>query len=576
MATEGRQGVTMKRYIGQQTGAVAPLVAVLLVLIIVCVALVVDAGHMHNTRIQLQRAVDASALAGAAQLLGDTDEQTRAIGISQATAVENRVIGRNVSLADDGIVVEVGYWDTSDDAKLNQDLDPNTDERFALTPPEGQEVNAVRVSATTTVDHIFFFFRDSTDIHAKAIAVNEKINPVLPLAVISCIPPTGPQVGATDVCGIEHYFYESNTNTAGWTALTLGGSGGASATEILQLFGPEGRTLFNQIVSQLQAEAIDSGRAVPFDPTYAGCESNDGTNIDCGLNNPLNASGGGDFALVESGDPLTRYTALPNLITDDSDEIQAFKDILSQAEYDGAGGRIDHLLQDAAETDASYQARLQDLYEGTTNPYGDGRFQPDPVSGDDQFIIEDGGIYSANFDRVIDYAGYPPVEGTTGSMTTVMDALIEDIAADPDGKKDVEFKQSLTDEHQPFDQDNQATSSGLGDTLLFTIPVIFSPECPFNPNTANSTEFENQLHYVGLAKFLVTRIWKGQDCYATTTPVTLVGSPSCGTFEPPLISSQFACPVDNTHPPHAFEGLIRPPTAGDQSEGAFSTVYLVH
>ena len=47
--------------ISDEKGAVAVLVAVMLVLILACLALVVDLGHLHNVKAQLQRAVDAAA-----------------------------------------------------------------------------------------------------------------------------------------------------------------------------------------------------------------------------------------------------------------------------------------------------------------------------------------------------------------------------------------------------------------------------------------------------------------------------------------------------------------------------------
>ena len=51
--------------ISSERGSVVVLVAAMLFLIFFCVALVVDVGHIHNVKIELQRAVDAAALAGA-------------------------------------------------------------------------------------------------------------------------------------------------------------------------------------------------------------------------------------------------------------------------------------------------------------------------------------------------------------------------------------------------------------------------------------------------------------------------------------------------------------------------------
>ncbi|WP_305041470.1 pilus assembly protein TadG-related protein, partial [Geoalkalibacter sp.] len=57
-----------KPYRVGEKGAVAVLVAVLLMFLIGMVALVVDVGYLYATRSELQNAADAAALAGARQL----------------------------------------------------------------------------------------------------------------------------------------------------------------------------------------------------------------------------------------------------------------------------------------------------------------------------------------------------------------------------------------------------------------------------------------------------------------------------------------------------------------------------
>ncbi|NIQ93210.1 MAG: hypothetical protein GWO11_02390, partial [Desulfuromonadales bacterium] len=230
----------------EQRGAFAPFVGILIVVLILIVGLVVDLGHIHNVRVELQRAVDAAALAGAGQLLGDDEQQARAIAAAEATAEENDVDNEKVSVTADNVVTTVGFWDT-------EALGDPPGTRFAAG---GTPVNAVRVEATRTVEHFFFVLipgLTSTDVSANAIAVNDREQLTIPLAVISCIPSTGPQQGEINLCGVYTYTFESQVeNSAGWTSLTIGGQGGSSQQEIAALFSdPDGLALFNEIAGLL-------------------------------------------------------------------------------------------------------------------------------------------------------------------------------------------------------------------------------------------------------------------------------------------------------------------------------------
>ena len=53
---------------------------------------------------------------------------------------------------------------------------------------DGTTPDGVLVRATRAVQHIFFFFTAATTVTADAIAVAEPFNPVLPLALVSCVP----------------------------------------------------------------------------------------------------------------------------------------------------------------------------------------------------------------------------------------------------------------------------------------------------------------------------------------------------------------------------------------------------
>ena len=58
---------------GERKGAVIVMVAVLMVVLLGCVALAVDIGYLYVARAELQRAADAAALAGAQALARASD-----------------------------------------------------------------------------------------------------------------------------------------------------------------------------------------------------------------------------------------------------------------------------------------------------------------------------------------------------------------------------------------------------------------------------------------------------------------------------------------------------------------------
>lgn len=553
-----------------QQGAVAPFVAIMLLLLVVIVALVVDIGHVINAKNQLQQAVDASALAGAGQLNSLSDAADRAVAAANTIIIENDVLRRDVDLGSENVVVTLGYWDT--DA-----LGEPFEDRWS---PGETPYNAVHVQADVVVDYFFPIRRDSATVPVDALAVQDRTDLTLPLALISCIPPTGPQAGELNVCGIKTYDFDSNENTAGWTALTLSANGGASQQDIAPLFDADGSVLFNQIVTQLNETAVATP-SPPWNEAYIGCEGNVGETINCGL--------GGDFDTYSTlGDPLTRYTSsgLPRYITTSMDELHGFADILSQ---DG------NLFPKEG---VDFQAQLASLYNGVDRPFGDNRFMV--IDGEEQLInyvndkydfnrngITNEKVYVPNFNRSLDYAGYPPVGATTGAMSTVMDKLLDLITPAGKKKKDIQFSNANTDANPPFDS---ASSGGEGDTLLFTVPVIFAGLCGgFDPKSidGNPAQEGGELHYVGLANFLITRIWKGGDCYECTDPVVLNSTGSgltCNdvTGEGPtdhipslLNGNSYACPVSLPTGPIAFEGLIRPPGFGAGPTGVRAVTYLV-
>lgn len=92
----------------RRVGAVAPMVMLILVSLLVFTALAVDIGHIQVAHGQMQRAVDATALAGASGLPDGED-----IATSRATTYAglNNIDG--ASLAIHGVTITVGNWENT-------------------------------------------------------------------------------------------------------------------------------------------------------------------------------------------------------------------------------------------------------------------------------------------------------------------------------------------------------------------------------------------------------------------------------------------------------------------------------
>ena len=83
----------MKARVREQEGSILVITAVAMVVMILFAAMAIDVGSLLTARNQLQTAVDASALAGAAGLLED---QTQAINMAIATAANNTCVEQPV------------------------------------------------------------------------------------------------------------------------------------------------------------------------------------------------------------------------------------------------------------------------------------------------------------------------------------------------------------------------------------------------------------------------------------------------------------------------------------------------
>lgn len=127
MLDAGEVGHIMcERRVATRKGAVTVLVAILLVVLLGCVALAVDIGHLYVVRAELQRTADAAALAGAQALGRDLDTPLGEYLIAEdiysqaeSYALSNKCDGQNLILDRDNDIT-IGYL--SEPRALNSNI----------------------------------------------------------------------------------------------------------------------------------------------------------------------------------------------------------------------------------------------------------------------------------------------------------------------------------------------------------------------------------------------------------------------------------------------------------------------
>ncbi len=575
-----------------EKGAVIVLVAVMLVLILTCVAFVVDLGHIHNVKVGLQEAVDAAALAGAAKLDGTSGQIQGAKDVAIATARANGVT--EVSFTDSECETSatdscIGTWDA-------EALGSNAAARWTQTETSP---DAILVRATRAVGHIFFFFGGSTTVTADAIAVATPYNPVLPLALVSCAPTDqianhpGSLPGMT-ICDIKSYtFNNDQDDIAAWTSLTFD----VSANEVSNYMEPgTGREQFNQVVFGkgldppnygIENTAVDPG-AKTFSTSYEGCRP-DGLDIPCGLGgkiNGLDIAPPGDFPVpsaiqplnqdsttgvysATSFDPMTGYANngyLPRWYNmDPAADFQDNDHFTRVWSQDGILLIGNDPATGGQESFAAYQARLTSYRNGTVKPYGDDRFvagagtQGDIIesyTGNTKNKIlaslQSAGVATGNpssilfpaFRVVPQYAGYPKVYVFNGTAASIL----ADFLANPD----------VTDADSNLKCRQDIDLPPGEHALIVNVPVIFAGACETWKAISNASP-KHTLSYVGMAKLLLTRAWKNPDAYDCgsnfVNVTTDMGGNSCdlSVFDPPPGSGNDLSEV--TAHIHAIEGV---------------------
>jgi Flp pilus assembly protein TadG len=585
--------------INHQRGAVAVLVAVMLILIFVCVALVVDMGHIHNVKVEMQKAVDAAALAGAQQLDGGTNQLLYAKNVAKATAFTN-----GVDLETEGPFITseckglddkscIGVWDK--DA-----LGSTAYARFTQTETSP---NAVLVRANREVDHVFFFFLPSTDVTVDAIAVNVYEEKTIPLALVSCIPTGGKEAISSpglSTCDIATYTFHGDTDDTGaWTSLTYNP---ASQDNILKFLDEkDGARMFNEVIygtgqshDGLEFTAVaTTNRTIPvpdfpsYEDTVRGCVGNNGLAINCGLG-PDPSLDPDDVDLIRMLDPgkMTsnpatdplNYTPLPRWYHfDDNDSTYHI--------YNDAFTRL--LTQDGILNKSSDELGL--LYNGATSPFGADDYRFKASGSKEKFIKYDNSkkVYKPNYNEVLRYAGYPPVWVSNGTIPVALNKFLDSIISTlGKGEKIGEFKPAVSGEFEPFNTDNESHSGGAGETVRLTVPVIFAGNCDeWKALSVGPEKSDIKLYYVGTANFLVTRAWANSICYdhgdqaltiTSTTPLDGSCNVSAPNFFDPEISSdlRFQC-TSGKSPNAGLEGMIRVPTKGEKSDAGIRKIYLV-
>jgi hypothetical protein len=164
----------VKYGIKNQSGNVAVVAAVCMTILVVMLVFVLDTGYLYSEKNRSQNAVEAAALAGAANLCGDD-----AIAIARDVARENGILD---AYDTDIFVVQLGYFDECDEYEdfatfvdFQADPDPETPSiNEAVSKPNGEAGynNAVMVQLRKDVRPVAggFLGQDRVTVSAAAVA----------------------------------------------------------------------------------------------------------------------------------------------------------------------------------------------------------------------------------------------------------------------------------------------------------------------------------------------------------------------------------------------------------------------
>lgn len=110
----------INRFLEERRGVAGMMTALLIIIFVAILAIVIDLGHLHGVRNELQNAADAGALTGARELIQIADYPvvavpnppfcTQAINGAQRVAQLNRSDGANLAV-DTTVDITLGWWD---------------------------------------------------------------------------------------------------------------------------------------------------------------------------------------------------------------------------------------------------------------------------------------------------------------------------------------------------------------------------------------------------------------------------------------------------------------------------------
>ncbi|MFK7767141.1 MAG: VWA domain-containing protein [Mariniblastus sp.] len=130
-----REQLLARRSGNARTGAMLPLIAVVIIILFCAAVLAIDVARIHVTRSELRTATDAAARAGC-EALGRQQSTAAAVSAALAIARENRVAGEPLDLDENNIVFGSAVL--------------QGDGSFAFQTATGNDINSIRVVGERT------------------------------------------------------------------------------------------------------------------------------------------------------------------------------------------------------------------------------------------------------------------------------------------------------------------------------------------------------------------------------------------------------------------------------------------
>ncbi|MBE9558149.1 MAG: hypothetical protein IMF08_14925, partial [Proteobacteria bacterium] len=177
--TIGKTRKLITAFAGDQSGAVAAYVAILMVVLIGFVGLAVDFGRLYTTHTQAQSAADAAALAAATQLDGEPDAIVRAT----IAAMGAPLVNNNQDFAQGDAIVQIVQLRFLKSLPAHDD-DPITDANLTTNPTKAAYVEATTETLTQFNAFLAAVGAGTGDTLATAVAGNNTLTCKVPPLMI--------------------------------------------------------------------------------------------------------------------------------------------------------------------------------------------------------------------------------------------------------------------------------------------------------------------------------------------------------------------------------------------------------